>query len=100
MHTRRARRIRAVRSDEPAEAISARAAALRPFLGRSGEERRINLRRMLRLERRAARCGVGYDALRHAALRRLLAEAEGPPPVVGATQEHADVRNEKGRHPR
>ncbi len=92
MHTHRARPIRAVRSDEPAEAIAARAAALRPFLGRSSEERRINLCRLLRMERRAARCGVGYDALRHAALRRLLAEAEPPShgrlPTPAATRAH------------
>lgn len=73
----RERRIRAARTEEPEDAIAARAAALRPFLGRSTEERRAALRRLLRLERRAARCGVGYDALRHAALRRLMDEPEG-----------------------
>lgn len=72
----RERRIRAVRTEEPQDAIAARAAALRPFLGRSREERRVALRRLLRTERRAAHCGIGYDAVRHAALRRLIAEAE------------------------
>lgn len=72
----RKRRIRAVRLEEPNDAIAARAAALRPFLGRTREERQAALRRLLRTERRAARCGVGYDAVRHAALRRLMAEAE------------------------
>ena len=70
------RRIRAVRTEEPEDAIATRAAALRPFLGRTSEERRSALRRLLRTERRAARCGVGYDAIRHAALRRLMAEME------------------------
>lgn len=82
----RGRRIRAIRSEEPDEIIAARAAALRPFLGRSAEERRVALRRLLRTERRAARCGFGYDAVRHAALRRLLAEVEdalSPRRVVG-----------------
>lgn len=82
----RGRRIRAIRSEEPEEAIAGRAAALRPFLGQSVEERRATLRRLLRIERRAARCGVGYDALRHAALRRLLTEAEVPALPRRATQ--------------
>lgn len=72
----RKRRIRAVRAEEPNDAITTRAAALRPFLGRTREERQAALRRLLRTERRAARCGVGYDAVRHAALRRLMTEAE------------------------
>lgn len=72
----RSRRIRAARSENPDEAIAARVAALRPFLGRTGEERQVALRRLLRAERRAAGTGIGYDAVRHAALRRLLAEAE------------------------
>ncbi|MDF2621091.1 MAG: hypothetical protein K0S00_3750 [Xanthobacteraceae bacterium] len=72
----RKRRIQAVRTEEPNDTIAARAAALRPFLGRTREEHQAALRRLLRTERRAAHCGVGYDAVRHAALRRLMAEAE------------------------
>jgi len=72
----RKRRIRAVRTEEREDAVAARAKALRPFLGQTGDERQTALRRLLRTERRAARCGIGYDAVRHAALRRLMAEAE------------------------
>lgn len=69
------RPIRAMRLKDPAETIKARAEALRPFLGNASEDRLASLRRLLRHERRAARSGVGYDAARHAALRRLLDEA-------------------------
>ena len=86
------RRIRAARSEEREDIIAGRTAALRPFLGRATEDSRATLRRLLRAERRAARSGVGYDAARHAALARLLAEAEAVPP-----SRYAPV-NEKGRH--
>jgi len=69
------RPIRAMRLNNPAETIAARANALRPFLGLAAEDRLASLRRMLRQERRAAGSGVGYDAARHAALRRLLLES-------------------------
>ncbi|MPT23674.1 MAG: hypothetical protein E2577_12120 [Starkeya sp.] len=87
------RRIRAARSEERDAIIARRAAALRPFLGHATEEGRTVLRRLLRAERRAAGSGLGYDAARHAALARLLAELD-PPPKAGAA-----TRNEKGRHP-
>ena len=64
-----------MRLNNPAETIAARANALRPFLGLAAEDRLASLRRMLRQERRAAGSGVGYDAARHAALRRLLLES-------------------------
>lgn len=66
--------LRAMRRHEPGEAIAAQVEALRPFLGQNPAERRARLGRLLRSERRAARCGIGYDAARHAALRRLAAE--------------------------
>ncbi|GLK84950.1 hypothetical protein GCM10017653_30200 [Ancylobacter defluvii] len=66
--------VRAIRMHEPAEAIAAKVAALRPFLGHGTVERRTRLARLLRAERRAALTGIGYDATRHAALRRLDAE--------------------------
>lgn len=66
--------VRAMRLHEPAEAIAAKVAALRPFLGHGLAERRARLARLLRAERRAALTGIGYDATRHAALRRLDAE--------------------------
>ena len=69
------RPIRAMRLRNAGETITARADALRPFLGASLDDRLASLRRMLRQERRAAGSGVGYDAARHAALRRLLDEA-------------------------
>ncbi|WP_018389841.1 hypothetical protein [Ancylobacter sp. FA202] len=72
-------RIRAARSEERDDIIAGRAAALRPFLGRQPESHGATLRRLLRAERRAAGSGLGYDAARHAALRRLLAEAEAAP---------------------
>lgn len=87
----RKRRIRAVRTEEPEDAIAARATALRPFLGRTREERQTALRRLLRTERRAARCGIGYDAIRHAALCRLMAEAEkmnGNNEIIARTRPH------------
>ncbi|MDQ0302891.1 hypothetical protein [Ancylobacter polymorphus] len=86
------RRIRAARSEERDAIIGRRAAALRPFLGRGGEECRTVLRRLLRAERRAAGSGLGYDAARHAALARLLAELDAP------LRPAAVARNEKGRH--
>ncbi|MCK0209054.1 hypothetical protein MWN33_13540 [Starkeya koreensis] len=92
----RNRRIRAMRSEEPAEAIAARAEALRPFLGRSGEERMRALRRLLRAERRAAGTGLGYDAIRHAALRRLLAEPGQPPAVSPTGDPSASARGAAG----
>ncbi|MCK0196378.1 hypothetical protein MWN34_05560 [Ancylobacter sp. 6x-1] len=55
--------------------LAARMETLRPFIGTTPEERRIVLSRLLREQRRAARSGRGYDALRHAALRRLMNEA-------------------------
>ncbi|MFT0860967.1 hypothetical protein [Ancylobacter sp. G4_0304] len=70
--------IRALRMEDPQAAIAARAEALRPFLGGTGKEKLASLRRLLRAERRAARAGFGYDATRHAALCRLLAESERP----------------------
>ncbi|GAB4072347.1 hypothetical protein KHC28_26455 [Ancylobacter sonchi] len=86
--------LRAQRSQEPGEAIAARVAALRPFLGRDLAERRARLARLLRAERRAAHSGQGYDATRHAALRRLEAEMAadirkigtrlGAPPAAGS----------------
>ncbi|MBS9478805.1 hypothetical protein [Ancylobacter radicis] len=82
------RRIRAMRLDEPDAQIVARAAALRPFIGRTGDERVTALRRLLRQERRASLIGGGYDACRHAALTRLLAEA-----LAGASP----ARHENGR---
>ncbi|WP_425105744.1 hypothetical protein [Ancylobacter sp.] len=87
------RRIRAARCEERDAVIARQAAALRPFLGRATEECRTVLRRLLRAERRAAGSGLGYDAARHAALARLLAELETPP------RPSALARNEKGRHP-
>lgn len=63
-----------MRLKDAAETIKARADALRPFLGTSSDDRLASLRRLLRHERRAARSGVGYDAARHAALRRLIDE--------------------------
>lgn len=68
-------RIRATRSEEPQAMVARRAEALRPFLGATEPERLARLYRLLRSERRAASIGVGYDATRHAALSRLLAEA-------------------------
>ncbi|MDQ0347229.1 hypothetical protein [Ancylobacter vacuolatus] len=76
---RRLGRIRAARSEERDDIIAGRTAALRPFLGRQPEGQSTTLRRLLRAERRAAGSGMGYDAARHAALRRLLAEAEAAP---------------------
>lgn len=73
-HPRHRPRIRAQRSHEPEAAIATRSDALRPFLGSTVEERRARLRSLLRAERRAARGGLGYDPLRHAALSRLLRE--------------------------
>ncbi|MGA0561175.1 hypothetical protein ACO2RV_01915 [Ancylobacter sp. VNQ12] len=76
--------------------IAARAAALRPFIGSTREQRLATLRRLLRQERRAARSGLGYDPSRHAALRRLVAELELPsrsnPDGAGTSCK------EKGRH--
>ncbi|MCB4768956.1 hypothetical protein LGR54_10100 [Ancylobacter sp. Lp-2] len=66
--------LRASRDHDAAEAIAARVAALRPFLGPDIGERRTRLARLLRIERRAALSGIGYDPARHAALRRLEAE--------------------------
>lgn len=71
--------IRAMRVEEPAAQIAARAAALRPFMGRTREEQTTTLARLLRQERRAAAHGVDYDAARHAALRRLMAECRFGP---------------------
>jgi hypothetical protein len=85
-------RIRATRSEERDDIINGRVAALRPFLGRPPEGQGAILRRLLRAERRAAGSGMGYDAARHAALRRLLAEAESAAPLA------SPLRNEKGRH--
>jgi len=73
------RPIRASRLREPDDIIAARAQALRPFLGSDPGGRLASLQRMLREERRAARAGIGYDAARHAALRRLLDEAQQTP---------------------
>lgn len=56
--------------------VARRAEALRPFLGATGQERLTRLYRLLRSERRAAQNGTAYDATRHAALRRLLTEAQ------------------------
>lgn len=92
-HPATGRRIRAARSEERDAIIARRAAALRPFLGRATEEGRAVLRRLLRAERRAAGSGLGYDAARHAALARLLAELDALPRPA------AVARNEKGRHP-
>ncbi|MBS7542038.1 hypothetical protein [Ancylobacter oerskovii] len=78
-----------MRSHEPAEEIAARAAALRPFLGQ-GAERRARLARLLRAERRAALTGIGYDAARHAALRRL--ENERRADERRADERRADVK--------
>ncbi len=85
------RRIRALRAEQREDIIARRTAALRVFLGSSDEERATVLRRLLRAERRAAHVGVGYDAVRHAALCRLLAEAETarPPTVRRATKKAA-----------
>lgn len=85
------RRIRAARSEEREDIIAGRVAALRPFLGSPGADRGAALQRLLRAERRAARSGIGYDAARHAALRRLLAEVEARAPA-------GRPNNEKGRH--
>ena len=68
-----------MRLSDARETIAARADALRPFLGLRAEDRLVSLRRMLRQERRAAGSGVGYDAARHAALRRLINEAGQAP---------------------
>ncbi|QIB36308.1 hypothetical protein G3A50_16175 [Ancylobacter pratisalsi] len=75
--SRSRQRIRAQRTHEPATAIAMRSDALRPFLGNTVEERRSRLRNMLRAERGAARRGVGYDPLRHAAISRLMREITG-----------------------
>lgn len=77
----RSRRIRATRVEEPATQIAARAAALRPFIGRTPAERIAAVSRLLRQERRAAAQGAGYDACRHAALNRLLAECRARSPA-------------------
>ncbi len=77
----RSRRIRAMRVEEPAAQIAARAAALRPFIGRTKVEKVAVLSRLLRQERRAAAQGAGYDACRHAALGRLLAECRARSPA-------------------
>lgn len=87
-------RIRVARSEEREATITARTEALRPFLGRSAEDRDATLRRLLRAERRAARAGSGYDAVRHAALCRLMAEGETRPPAA-----IRGTHDEKGRHP-
>lgn len=76
MRSRRYGRIRAMRTEEPQQAILARATALRPFLGSSPDEKLVRLRSMLRAERRAAHCGMGYSALRHAALHKLMTEMD------------------------
>ncbi|WP_371345243.1 hypothetical protein [Ancylobacter sp. IITR112] len=89
---RPARRIRAARSEEREEIIARRTAALRPFLGPAADEAGATLHRLLRAERRAARSGMGYDPARHAALARLLAEAEA------VSRAGAAAGNEKGRH--
>ena len=73
------RHLRAMRSEDPEALIAARADALRPFLGATSEARLAAIRRLLRAERRAARSGVGYDAVRHAALHRLMSESERQP---------------------
>ncbi|TCK31265.1 hypothetical protein EV667_1372 [Ancylobacter aquaticus] len=86
-------RIRAARSEERDAIIAGRAAALRPFLGRPPDGHGATLQRLLRAERRAAGSGVGYDAARHAALCRLLAEVEATPLPA------RPARHEKGRHP-
>ncbi|MCJ8143793.1 hypothetical protein MKI84_12790 [Ancylobacter sp. A5.8] len=75
---RRSGRIRAMRVEDPQATIAARVDALRPFIGGTGEEKLASLRRLLRSERRAARAGGVYDAARHAALCRLVAEAQRP----------------------
>ncbi|HSI38920.1 MAG TPA: hypothetical protein VLA00_00035 [Xanthobacteraceae bacterium] len=69
-------RITALRLHEPRALIAARMDALRPFLARDPAVRRAMLARLLRAERRAAMSGVGYDAVRHAALRRLAVEPQ------------------------
>ncbi len=69
-------RVRAMRMEEPEKQIAERAAALRPFIGRTHDERSATLARLLRQERRAAARGFGYDAGRHAALSRLMAECQ------------------------
>lgn len=86
------RRIRASRAEEREDVIAQRTAALRLFLGRPGDGRAAALQRLLRAERRASHTGVGYDAARHAALRRLLAEAQAAPGAV------IRAPNEEGRH--
>lgn len=63
-----------MRLKDAAETIKARADALRPFLGISGEDRLTSLRRMLRHERRAARSGSAMTPP-GMPLRRLIDEA-------------------------
>ncbi len=65
-------RLRACRAHDPATLVAARMETLKPFVGATPEARRTVLSRLLREERRAALTGAGYDAVRHAALRRLL----------------------------
>lgn len=98
--TRGRRAIRSMRSEEPEVAIAARAAALRPFIGITVEERRTALLRLLRQERRASRSGHGYDASRHAALRRLMAEMQAAPDRLrgpGATAHNEKAARAAGR---
>lgn len=94
-HHRR-RPIRAMRQEDPEAVIAARAAALRPFIGATREQRLATLSRLLRQERRAARGGLGYDPCRHAALRRLVAEIERP--SRSNPDESGTPCKEKGRH--
>lgn len=97
MHVHHRRRpIRAMRQEDPETTIAARAAALRPFIGSTREQRLATLSRLLRQERRAARSGLGYDPCRHAALRRLMAETE--PPCRSNRDESGTPCKEKGRH--